>query len=141
MFKKTSAFIDERIRSSFLSLYGIDGIGFKNIEDVYCPLVSGISSMAETRSYLLKRGMTVQFTDLLAAKYIRKLEDAKDARICTIMDFFDTKKDGFKAMQILVNTDIRNVHLNYATLDSYARLINDKEVVSAMNSAFRMPVS
>ena len=40
-FKKTSEIMDETIKSSFLRLYGIDGIGFSNLEDVYSPLLSG----------------------------------------------------------------------------------------------------
>ena len=47
--KKTSKFIDESIRSSFLRLYGIDGITFANMEEVYNPVVSGIGSMHKVR--------------------------------------------------------------------------------------------
>lgn len=44
------------------------------MEDVYAPQVSGISSLEKTRSYLLKNGMSGQFADILAAKYIKKIE-------------------------------------------------------------------
>jgi len=73
--KKTSAFIDESIRGSFLRLYGIDGINFANMEEVYNPLMSGLGSMHKVRQHLLSRGMTAQFTDILAAKYIKKVEE------------------------------------------------------------------
>jgi len=56
------------------------------MEEVYNPLVSGFGSMHKVRQHLLSRGMTAQFTDILAAKYIKKIEE-KD-QIFTIMDFF-----------------------------------------------------
>lgn len=43
--KTTSAYLDESIRNAFLKLYGIDGLTFANMEDVYSPLVSGKGSM------------------------------------------------------------------------------------------------
>ena len=83
--------------------------------------------------------MTVQFADLLAAKYIRKLEDPQNSKICTIMDFFDTKRDGFQAMKILADVSIKNVFLNYTTLNAYSRLINNTEMIKAMSPTFKMP--
>jgi hypothetical protein len=83
--------------------------------------------------------MTVQFADLLAAKYIQKLEDSKKSKIFTIMDFFDTKTDNFTAMKILADSNIKNVVLNYTTLNAYSRLINNTEMIKAMSSTFKMP--
>ena len=83
--------------------------------------------------------MTVQFADLLAAKYIQKLEDSKKSKIYTIMDFFETKKDNFSAMKALADSNIKNVFLNYTTLNAYSRLINNTEMIKAMSSAFKMP--
>ena len=83
--------------------------------------------------------MTVQFADLLAAKYIRKLEDPKTSKICTIMDFFDTKRDSFQAMKILADANIKNVFINYTTLNAYSRLINNAEMIKTMSSTFKMP--
>ena len=82
--------------------------------------------------------MTVQFADLLAAKYIKKLEDPTNSKICTIMDFFDTKRDG-QAMKILGDASIKNVFLNYTTLNAYSRLINNTEMIKAMSPTFKMP--
>ena len=83
--------------------------------------------------------MTVQFADLLAAKYIQKLEDSKKSKIFTIMDFFETKKDNFSAMKTLADSNIKNVYLNYSTLNAYSRLINNSEMIKAMSSTFKMP--
>ena len=83
--------------------------------------------------------MTVQFADLLAAKYIQKLEDPKKSKIYTIMDFFETKKDSFSAMKALADSNIKNVFLNYTTLNAYSRLINNTEMIKAMSSTFKMP--
>ena len=83
--------------------------------------------------------MTVQFADLLAAKYIQKLEDSKKSKIYTIMDFFETKKDNFSAMKALADSNIKNVFLNYSTLNAYYRLINNTEMIKAMSSTFKMP--
>ena len=83
--------------------------------------------------------MTVQFADLLAAKYIQKLEDPKKSKIYTIMDFFETKKDNFSAMKALADSNIKNVFLNYTTLNAYSRLINNTEMIKAMSSTFKMP--
>ena len=82
--------------------------------------------------------MTVQFADLLAAKYIQKLEDSKKSKIYTIMDFFETKKDNFSAMKALADSNIKNVFLNYSTLNAYSRLITNTEMIKAMSSAFKM---
>lgn len=83
--------------------------------------------------------MTVQFADLLAAKYIRKLEDPKNSKICVIMDFFDTKRDSFQAMKVLADSNINNVYLNYTTLNAYSRLINNAEMIKTMSSTFKTP--
>jgi len=72
--KKTSSFIDQKIQEVFLTRFGFKGIRFENMEDVYSPQVTGISSLGKTRSYLLKNGMSVQFADILAARYIKKIE-------------------------------------------------------------------
>lgn len=64
------------IEHAFLTRFGIKGMNYANLEQVYNPLVSGFGTMQDARSHLLKNGMTQQFTDLLAARYIRKLEDS-----------------------------------------------------------------
>lgn len=130
--KKTSAFIDESIHGSFLRLYGIDGINFANMEEVYNPLVSGLGSMHKVRQHLLSRGMTAQFTDILAAKYIKKVEE--NDSIFTIMDFFSTNRDSFKAMDTLSKAAMYNVRLNYTTLPNFSEHVNKADHYKALNS-------
>lgn len=63
------------------------------MEQVYSPLVSGLGDMSQVRKHLIKNGMSRQFTDILAAKYIKGLEDKKDQKILRVMDLFNTTKD------------------------------------------------
>jgi len=44
--------------------------------------------MLAARKHLLENGMTNQFADLLAARYIRGLEDKDTSYIATIMDLY-----------------------------------------------------
>ena len=57
--KKLSAILNQSIETGFLKQYGISGMQFHNMEEVYSPLKSGFGSMLETREYLLKKGMSV----------------------------------------------------------------------------------
>mgnify|MGYP000347554634 CR=1 FL=1 len=119
--QKTASVFDEQIRQNFLVQYGIDGISFSSIEQVYNPLVTGIATMAQTRAHLVRKGMTPDYADQLAAKYIKNLEHGQVVRV---MDFFDTKRDDFKAMQILSDAPLESVAFNYQTLASYSRELN-----------------
>ena len=60
---------------------------------------------------LLKKGMTVQYADMLGAKYIKKLESKGE--IVTIMDLFDTKRDNYSSNKIVGNAPMEHIHLNY----------------------------
>ena len=89
--------MDNMINGQFSRVYGIEGINFGSMEQVHSPIKSGKGTMKDLRQHLLSRGMTEQFADILAAKYIRKLEDEGNM-IVPIMDFFDTRRDGSKAL-------------------------------------------
>lgn len=69
--------------------------------------------------------MSTQFADLLAAKYIKKQEER--GTIVPLIEFFDTKQDGFAAMRLLAETDLRDVSLNYITLGGYTDLLTKSE--------------
>jgi len=66
--------------------------------------------------------MSANYADMLAARYIQKLEE--NSKIVTVMSLFDTKKDGFAAMKNLADASMENVSLNYTTLSAYSREIN-----------------
>jgi len=51
-------------------------------------MISGLPSMLDTRLHLLKNGMSAHFTDMLAARYIRGLEDKDTSQIVSISDLF-----------------------------------------------------
>lgn len=87
--KKTTAVLDQAIEDSFLKRFGIEGVSFSNLEQVYSPAISGMGSMAQVRTHLLMNGMTQQFADMLASRYIKK---AEEGTIFAIMDLFDTRK-------------------------------------------------
>lgn len=134
--RKTSNAMDNMINGQFSRVYGVDGIGFSNMEQVHSPIKSGKGTMKDVRQHLLARGMTEQFADILAAKYIRKLEDEGNM-IVPIMDFFDSRRDGAKALQALATADMNDVALNYETLDSYTRSVNQGPKVSAVRQALQ----
>ena len=50
----TSTGINSLIQNHFEEHYGIEGITYDNIEQVYNPKISGISTVAETREYLIQ---------------------------------------------------------------------------------------
>jgi hypothetical protein len=50
--------LDQQISKSFEENFGIEGITFSNMEQVYSPLLSGFGQMHETRQHLLKNGMS-----------------------------------------------------------------------------------
>jgi hypothetical protein len=59
------------------------------MEQVYSPVISGMGTMQQVRAHLLKNGMSKQFTDLLAARYIKT---AEQGRIVSIMDLFNSNQ-------------------------------------------------
>ena len=67
----------------------------------------------------MDNGMSKQFTDLLAAKYIKSLEDKKDHKIYRVMDLFDTKKNRRGVIEAMNNCSMPDIVLNYQTLASY----------------------
>jgi len=56
--KKTTAFLDQAIETSFLTRFGIPGIQYATLEQVYDPTVSGFGSLHQARKHLVKNGMT-----------------------------------------------------------------------------------
>lgn len=49
--------------------------------------------MTQVRKHLLENGMSRQFADILAAKYIKNLESKEDHKICKVLDLFNSTKD------------------------------------------------
>ena len=88
-------------------------------------MMSGQPSMLDTRLHLLKNGMTAQFADLLAARYIRGLEDPDASQIASILDLYQTKRDKFSALKAVLDAPTRECRLNYQTLGEYTKQVND----------------
>ncbi len=87
--RKTSLAINEETQKLILERFGIASINMENIEQVYNVKYSGIGSLAETRRYLIKKGMTAEFADNLAKRYLNRLESS--SQVFSIMDLFNTK--------------------------------------------------
>ena len=69
--------------------------------------------MLAARKHLLENGMSVQFADMLAARYIRGLEDKETSQIATIMDLYQTKLDKFTGLKAVLDARTRDCRLNY----------------------------
>ena len=53
----------------------------------------------KTRNYLLKKGMSEELVDILAKKYIAKLET--NGKVFSVVDLFNTKTEGAEAISFL----------------------------------------
>jgi hypothetical protein len=95
-----------------LERFGVKGVSLDNIEQLYNPHYSGIASMQATRTYLIKRGMTKDLADILAKRYINRLETSGGS-IHSVMDFFSSTTSNASALNELLKSDLGNVALNY----------------------------
>ena len=86
-FEKTSKLLDELVGQAFRENFGIEGVSYENIEDVYDPLLSGFGSLHQTHDFLLSQGMKAETSKMLCRKYLNKLA-SKDNHQCTLMDLF-----------------------------------------------------
>ena len=82
------------------------------MHEVYSPWVSGFGSLEETRTHLLAKGMTEQFADLLAHKFIMNCE-LGNQKILTVMDFYRIEKIG------ILKPNFNQLVLNYLTLKDF----------------------
>ena len=80
--------MNEEVNRIMLTRFGLSDLSLDNIEQVFNPLVTGFTSMAEARAHLIKRGMTAELADTLARKYINN-----QTQVYTVMDFFEGAKD------------------------------------------------
>lgn len=51
--KKTFTILNDHITNFFIQGFGIDGITYENIEEVYNPLRTGLGSLQATHEFLL----------------------------------------------------------------------------------------
>ena len=72
-FEKTSTILNQSIGDIFREGYGIDGITYDNVEEVYNPLRTGFGSLYETHHYLLSMGMKADMSQTLCRRYLNKL--------------------------------------------------------------------
>jgi hypothetical protein len=114
---------------SVLQRFGIKGVSLDNIEQVYNPLISGISSMHATRTFLISKGMTNELADNLARRYINKLESS--GQIFSIMDFFNTASNA-TALNTLIKSNMSDVNFAYQTWDEYKQGLADKSVYGSL---------
>lgn len=87
--KKTMFSVDTLVDQIFEERFGIKGVSFSNIEQVYNPYMSGIPTMNDTQEFLVKCGMTEKMAEELKGKYLQKV---KKQHTVTIMDLFSDAK-------------------------------------------------
>jgi hypothetical protein len=93
---------------------GLNDISYANIEQLFLPHMTGQLSMIKTRNQLIASGLSQNFVDMIAAKYIQKMETGK---IVTIMDLFEGKVKDF---------NLKNIYMNYTTMHDYqSELLNN----------------
>jgi len=88
--------------------------------------------MEDTRKFLISKGMTPHFAGILAARYIRGLEDKSTHKVVSLVDLFSNHKKG--AMQALSQTQMSGVAVNYTTLDKLSHDVNAKAQLHYLNS-------
>ena len=66
---------NDLVADMFSKNYGLRGINFDNIDAVYDAHMTGIATLAETRNYLVERGMSDKMADDLMKEYLQKVED------------------------------------------------------------------
>ena len=71
--KKTSFTMNEMIGDMFRNVYGLNGITYNNIEQVYNPLVSGVGSLNKQKQKLVSQGMPLAQADYLRRKYLSEV--------------------------------------------------------------------
>lgn len=121
-FEKTAKLLDELVCQAFRKNFGIDGISYENIEDVYDPLHTGFGSLQKIHEYLLSMGMNPETSRMLCRKYLNKLA-SKDNHQCTLMDLF-TNQESKNALH-RYGTDLRTVFLNFQSSDPKLSLDRD----------------
>jgi len=94
--------VDQLVSQIFEERFGITGVNFKNIEQVYNPMLSGIASMTATHKHLINQGMPVHLADSLAVKYLNSMNEKT---VCTVMDLFGAPNEGFNAIKQIISLD------------------------------------
>jgi hypothetical protein len=86
--------------------------------------------MAETRAFLIKRGMNVELADTLARRYINRAE--AQGSIHSVMDFFDSGKNA-SALTALLKAPLSQVNFSYQVWSEYTQDIASRQVQTALN--------
>lgn len=102
--------INEEVARIMMHRFGLQKLTLDNIEEVYNPLVSGQGNMAETRAYLIQRGMNAELADTLAKRYLNKLET--QGQIFSLMDLFESSKNA-TPLNTLMSSTLSQVHFSY----------------------------
>lgn len=89
--------------------YGFDGINFDNIEQLFNPRVTNITSVHETIDYLVQRGMSFSLAQKLLQQYMRKVEATSD-----VYDLIDLFSDS-KAKAAINSALAEDIHINYSS--------------------------
>jgi hypothetical protein len=94
--------VDSLVSQIIEERFGISSVNFKNIEQVYNPMLSGIASMTATHKHLISQGMPVHLADSLAVKYLNSLNGKT---VCTVMDLYSSFNQGSNALKQISSLD------------------------------------
>lgn len=92
---QTAQMVNHQIGETFERQFGIKGITFDNIEQVYNSHVSGIPTVLKTRDYLVQNGMSDALAKKLMDRYLTKIKSSCDTY--SLMDLL-TKAEARKAL-------------------------------------------
>lgn len=137
--KKTQESINQEASRAVLERFGIKGVNLDNIEQVYNPVKTGITSMSATRTFLIQKGMSEELADSLAKRYLNRLETSKSVSIVSLMDLFNssTSQASAEALSALLKANLATeVCLNYQTWGDYQQTVQDKLVRSLLQQHF-----
>lgn len=92
------------------SQFGIKGITFDNLEQLYNAQLTGYETLHETRDFLLQHGMSDRMADRLMKRYLQKVRDESD--IYSLIDLFNSPR----AKTALNKAQYHEVYSNYVNL-------------------------
>ena len=110
--EKTSSAINELVGKIFRERYGINGLSYDNIEQVFNPMNSGIPTMGATRDHLVAHGMNPDLADQLSQRYLNRLYRENDYHVCTLMDLFKSAETDSKRAISRRDLALSDIHLN-----------------------------
>jgi hypothetical protein len=94
--------------ASVFQAYGGKGINYSTMDTIFDDKVSGIGGIAETKTHLIKTGMSPALVEKLESRYLKRI--GTDAHVCSMMQLFQDSKSKAK----FHGAPLQYIHLNFA---------------------------